>query len=93
MNRLEEVQEKIDWVRTWLQHNGQEALLINAQANFAWLTGGGENYIYVGDTAGEAYALVVPDRTYLLTNNIELSRLQDEEVAELPFEAVSWPAP
>ena len=91
MNRLEEVQTKLDSVRAWLQHNGLEALLINSQANFAWLTGGGENYVYVGDAAGEAYLLVVPDRTYLLTNNIEARRLQDEEVAGLPFEAVVWP--
>ena len=77
-------------VRTWLHRNDLKALLVNSQANFAWLTGGGENYIYVGDAAGEAYLLIVPDRTYLLTNNIELRRLQDEEVAGLPFEAVTW---
>ena len=74
MNRPEEVQKKLESVRAWLQRNGLEALLINSQANFAWLTGGGENYVYVGDAAGEAYLLVVPDRTYLLTNNIEARR-------------------
>jgi len=91
MNRLEEVQTKLELVRAWLQRNGLEALLINSQANFAWLTGGGDSYVYVGDAAGEAYLLVVPDRAYLLTNNIEARRLQEEEVADLPFEAVSWP--
>ena len=90
MNRLEEVRTKLESVRAWLQRNGLEALLINSQANFAWLTGGGENYVYVGDAAGEAYLLVVPDRAYLLTNNIEVRRLQEEEVADLPFEAVTW---
>ena len=91
MTRLEEVQTKIEMVRSWLQRNGLEALLINSQANFAWLTGGGENYVYVGDAAGEAYLLVVPDRTYLLTNNTEARRLRDEELADLSFEAVTWP--
>ncbi len=91
MNRLEEVQAKLESVRAWLQRNGLQALLVNSQANFAWLTGGGENYVYVGDAAGEAWLLIVPDRTYLLTNNIELRRLQDEEVADLPFEVVVWP--
>ncbi|MEE8465662.1 MAG: aminopeptidase P family N-terminal domain-containing protein, partial [Dehalococcoidia bacterium] len=70
MNRLEEVQTKLESVRAWLQRNGLQALLVNSQANFAWLTGGGENYVYVGDAAGEAFLLIVPDRTYLLTNNI-----------------------
>ena len=91
MDRLEEVLTKLELVRGWLQRNGSEALLINSQANFAWLTGGGANYVYVGDAAGEAYLLVVPDRAYLLTNNIEAPRLQEEEVAGLPFEAVVWP--
>ena len=91
MDRREEVQIKLESVRSWLQRNGLEALLINSQANFAWLTGGGENYVYVGDAAGEAYLLVVPDRAYLLTNNIEVRRLQEEEVAGLSFEAISWP--
>ena len=90
MTRLEEVQNKLESVRAWLRREGQEALLINSQANFAWLTGGGENYVYIGDAAGEAYLLIVPDRTYLLTNNIEVRRLQDEEVTSLPFEAVTW---
>jgi len=91
MNRREEVQIKLESVRAWLQRNRLEALLINSQANFAWLTGGGENYVYVGDAAGEAYLLVVPDRAYLLTNNIEVRRLQEEEVPGLSFEAVVWP--
>ena len=90
MNRLEEVQNKLKSVRAWLQRNGLKALLVNSQANFAWLTGGGENYVSMGDAAGEAFLLIVPDRTFLLTNNIELRRLQDEEVADLPFEAVTW---
>ena len=91
MNRLEEVNKKIESVRDWLQTHGQEALLVNSQANFAWLTGGGESYVYIGDSAGVAYLLVVPDRTYLLTNNIEERRLDDEEIVDLPFEPVIWP--
>lgn len=91
MNRQEEVQIKLESVRTWLRRNGLEALLINSQANFAWLTGGGENYVYVGDAAGEAYLLIVADRAYLLTNNIEALRLQEEEVPGLPFDPIVWP--
>ena len=90
MNRLEEVQNKLVSVRAWLKRNNLQALLISSQANFAWLTGGGASYVYVGDAAGEAHLLVGPDRAYLLTNNIELRRLQDEELADLPFEAVTW---
>ena len=91
MNRLEEVQTKLELVRVWLLTNGSEALLINSQANFAWLSGGGETYVYSGDAAGVAFLLVTPDRAYVLTSNIETRRLQEEQVAGLPFELVSWP--
>ena len=91
MKRSEEVQTKIDLVRGWLQRHGMESLLINSQANFAWLTGGGGNYVYFGDAAGIAFLLVTPNRAYLLTSNIETRRLQEEQVADLPFDAVAWP--
>jgi Xaa-Pro aminopeptidase len=91
MNKSKEVQTKIELVRGWLQRHEMEAMLINSQANFAWLTGGGGNYVYFGDAAGIAFLLVTPNRTYLLTNNIEARRLQEEQVAGLPFDTVTWP--
>ena len=53
-------------------------------------TGGGNNYVYVGDASGEASLLVTSGQAYLLTNNIELRRLLEEEVTGLPFQAVHW---
>ena len=90
INRQEEVQAKLDRVRTWLEGAGLEAVVLSSQANFAWLTGGGNNYVYVGDAAGEASLLVTQDQAYILTNNIELRRLLEEEVEGLPFEPVDW---
>ena len=90
MNRQEEVETKLERVRTWLEGAGLEAVVLGSQANFAWLTGGGNNYVQVGDAAGEASLLVTVDKAYLLTNNIELRRLLEEEVAGLPFEPVDW---
>ncbi len=90
MNRQEEVEAKLDRVRAWLERAGLEAVVLSSQANFAWLTGGGNNYVYVGDAAGEASLLVTQDQAYLLTSNIELRRLLEEEVAGLPFEPVDW---
>ena len=90
MNRQEEVEAKLDRVRTWLEGAGLEAVVLSSQANFAWLSGGGNNYVSVGDAAGEASLLDTQDQAYLLTNNIELRRLLEEEVAGLPFEPVDW---
>lgn len=91
MSRLEEVQTKLELLREWLQRNGLEAMLVNSHANFAWLTGGGENYVYAGDIAGVAFLLVTPSQTYLLTSNIETRRFEEEQVPDLPFEMVAWP--
>ncbi len=77
MDRQEEVNVKLQRVRTWLEAAGLEAMLLSSQANFAWLTGGGSNYVYVGDAAGEASLLVTSSQVYLLTNNIELRRLME----------------
>ena len=90
MDRQEEVKAKVQRVRTWLERAGLEGMVLTSQANFAWLTGGGSNYVYVGDAAGEASLLVTSSQVYLLTNNIELRRLMDEEVAGLPFQPIHW---
>ena len=90
MDRQEEVKVKLQMVRDWLAAGGLEGIVLTTQANFAWLTGGGNSCVYVGDAAGEASLLVTADQAYLLTNNIELRRLLDEEVAGLPFEPVTW---
>ena len=90
MDRQEEVKAKIQLVRDWLETAGLEGIALTSQANFAWLTGGGSNYVYVGDAAGEATLLVTSNQVYLLTNNIEFRRLLEEEVAGLPFQAIHW---
>ena len=90
MDRQEEVNTKLQRVRTWLETAGLEGIVLTSQANFAWLTGGGSNYVYVGDAAGEASLLVTRSQVYLLTNNIELQRLLEEEVAGLPFQVIQW---
>ena len=90
MDRQEEVRTKLQRVRSWLEVAGLEGIVLASQANFAWLTGGGNNYVYVGDAAGEASLLVTISQAYLLTNNIELNRLLEEEMAGLPFQGIYW---
>ena len=90
MDRQEEVGVKLQMVRDWLEAGGLESIVLTSQANFAWLTGGGDNHVSLGDAAGEASLLVTPRQSYLLTNNIEAPRLREEEVVDLPFEPISW---
>ena len=90
MDRQEEVRVKLQMVRNWLEAGGLKGIVLTSQTNFAWLSGGGNNYVSLADSAGEASLLVTACRSYLLTNNIEAPRLREEEVGDLPFEAVNW---
>jgi len=77
---------------TKLLHQDQlEAVLINAQHNFAWLTGGGANGIDLSRENGAASLLLTATgKRYLLANNIEMPRMLAEEVAETDFEPVEY---
>jgi Xaa-Pro aminopeptidase len=88
---VSEVRTKLDSVRGWAESRDLDGVLIGSQAGFAWITCGGHNHISIGDPAGVASILVTVERAYLLTSNIELRRIFDEEVVALPFEGVEWP--
>jgi len=91
MDRASEVRAKLELVRGWLDAHHRQAVLFGSQANFAWITAGGRSHISLGEAAGVASVLVAPDEAYLLTTNIELGRLFDEEADGLPLNGVDWP--
>jgi Xaa-Pro dipeptidase len=91
MDRSAEVSRKLEAVRAWADERELDGVLIGSQPGFAWITAGGHSHISTGETGGVASVLVTPDRAFLLTTNIELRRLFDEEVGGLPFEGVEWP--
>ena len=77
-----------------LGREGLGGVLLNAQHNFAWLSGGASNGIDLSRENGVAFLLVAADgKRYLLANNIEMPRLLAEEIAASEFEPVeySWP--
>jgi Xaa-Pro aminopeptidase len=89
--RVAEVVNKIERVRAWLETTDRGAVLVTTQPNFAWITAGGRSHISIGEAAGVASALVTRASAYMITTNIELQRLLDEEAEGLPFEGVSHP--
>lgn len=91
MDRASEVQAKLQLVRDWLDVHDRLAVLFASQANFAWMTAGGHSHVSVGEAGGVASVLVTRDEAYLLTTNIELGRLLDEEAGGLPVTGVEWP--
>ncbi len=86
MTRREEFDTKLQRLRELMDARGYAAVALTTQANFAWLTCGGDNHVVMASEGGVAYLLVTADAVHLLTNNIEAPRMADEEIGDLPIE-------
>lgn len=68
-------------------------VLLNAQHNFAWATGGRSNQINASIENGACFLLFRRDgKRFVLANNIEMPRILSEEVSAEDFEPIefSW---
>jgi Xaa-Pro aminopeptidase len=85
-----ELQAKLGRVRAMMRDGGFEAALIGRQANFSWLSCGGEAHVPLTTERSFGQLLVTPDRVHLLANAIEMPRLQAEVVKSLGFEPLEF---
>jgi len=86
MDRRGEFEAKLTRVRGFMAEKGYDGVALTTQANYAWLTCGGDNHVAMASEGGVAYLLVTADAVYLMTNNIEAGRQRDEEIADLPIQ-------
>jgi Xaa-Pro aminopeptidase len=87
-----ELDEKPARVERLLEEGGLAGVIVGAQHNFAWITGGGTNRIDGSRDAGAgALLLGRGGRRYVLANVIEMPRLVAEEVAGQGYEPVEFP--
>lgn len=92
MNELEEKSERL--VRM-LVENGFDAVILNSQHNFAWLTAGGSNGVDQSRENGVASLMVTREgKRFLFANSIEMPRMLAEQLSEKEFRPVefSWQA-
>lgn len=80
MTRKEECAVKLQKIRTMLQKNNLDGVIIKKQANFSWLTAGGRGFIGLASENACGMLLVTMDDIYLTANNIESPRLLTEEI-------------
>ena len=78
----DELSSKISKVNQLLAEHDLDALLIQRVTNFGWLTCGGASYINTAEESGAASLLISRTGRYLITNNIEAPRFQQEEKLE-----------
>ncbi len=91
MNKRRELEEKTERVVRLLAAENLGGVLVSAQHNFAWLTGGGSNGIDLSREAGAGALFVRRDgRRFVIANNIELPRLLAEELPGQDYEPVEF---
>jgi len=93
---MAEFSQKQERIRALLARHGLDALLLQRVSSFAWATCGAASYVNTAVSTGEAALLVTPSGRYLVTNNIEATRLeQEEKLAEQgwEFHVARWHEP
>lgn len=78
--RYQEVAGKLALIRNCLGDQG--ALRLRGTDWFAWATAGASNTVLLTAETGVAEVLVTPDEAWILTDEIEARRLQDEELSD-----------
>ena len=87
MANMAEIQEKDRRMRELLRVKKLTGVLLKRQANFSWATGGGINMIGIATEMGGTTLLITEQAKYVLTSNIEASRMIEEEgVEQLGFQ-------
>lgn len=76
---MDELTSKLSRIRNLLEENHLDALLLQRVSSFAWATCGAASFVNAATTMGEASLLVTPKGRFLISNNIEATRLEQEE--------------
>ncbi|RPI33813.1 MAG: aminopeptidase P family protein [Chloroflexota bacterium] len=76
---MTEFETKQNRILELIETQGLDALLLRRVSSFAWATCGAASFINTAVTNGEAALLVTRSRRYLITNNIEATRMEKEE--------------
>lgn len=90
-SRTEEVAQKLAILRVAMQQAGARAVRLRGSDWFAWATAGGSNVVLLTAETGVAEVLVTFEEACILTDDIELERLRNEEVPPgFTFHAAPW---
>ncbi len=74
-----EFDQKQQRIQALLAERQLDALLLRRVGSFAWATCGAASYVNTATTDGAASLLMTPSGHYVITNNIEATRIEQEE--------------
>jgi len=81
--RKSEIDKKITKIREVMEEKSLDAVLINRQQNFSWITAGGCNIVTRFVDSGACTILVTFEGQYYICKNIEALRMEEEESLDL----------
>lgn len=89
--RREEIDIKVKRITDFLEKEGLNALYLTRQANFSWITAGGNNVVTICTEDGVAAILITKDGDrYCITNVVEAQKMiEEEQLEELGFKVLS----
>ncbi len=90
MTREEDVSQKIEIVRQYMEEREADGILLSRTDNFAWITSGARSYVALDDKVGIASVLITKDDTYIISKNPEKERLRREELPK-NFTVIEYP--
>jgi Xaa-Pro aminopeptidase len=81
MNSInQEISDKLGLIRKSLSETGAMGVRLRGSDWFAWSTAGASNTVLLASETGVAEVLVTAEEAWILTDEIEAQRLQDEEL-------------
>ena len=87
-----ELSLKLNRIRHLLDASNLDAILLRRTDNFTWATCGADPHINTADSMGNACLLITRKDRFVVTNNIESTRLMQEEgLAEQGWEVQIFP--
>lgn len=80
--RNEEIAQKLQFMRNALGETKAAGIRLRGTDWFAWATAGGSNTVLLAAETGVAEVLVTATEAWILTDEIEAQRLQDEQLPQ-----------
>ena len=76
---MSEFEQKQSAIQALLEKHQLDAVLLKKVSSFAWATCGAASYVATATTNGDSQLLITRSGRYLISNNIEITRLEKED--------------
>jgi antitoxin VapB len=90
VKHMTEFREKQRRIQALLERHKLDALLLSRVSSFAWATCGAASYVNKAASNGSSQLLITKNKRFLITDNIEVTRLiQEEKLTEQRWEIIA----